>query len=342
MPIVRSSSTNQEASLNRDNHRPLDLLSAGPLITPGDRKHVAEGLERAYRVRRVDFGPSEAAMAGLANRIDLREVTLHFCRYEAETHIAFPRMEGFRQFFCLSGSGEISVGGRQFESGPHHTGIVPPDSNFEARYGAGYSHLVVQFSEAVLLNKLELLEGRSAPARLDLPVFQTLDAAKVWRLRETALALAAQFDSGAPPNRLLASEMAQALVSSFLIENRAAFSGLLAETPRRAGRGDMRRLEDYIQAHWDQPLTVPAVAEACGVSVRSVFARFKDQHGVSPLTYMRDVRLDRARDMLCDPDSHLSVIDVAMRCGFASFGHFARRYRDRFGELPSATLASRR
>lgn len=322
--------------------RPVDLLTAGPLISPGDRDHVAEGLERAYRVRRVDFGPADEGIVGLANRVDLREVTLHYCRYEAETSIAFPRMDGFRQFFCLSGSGQISVGGRSFETGPRQTGIVPPDCDFQARYAPGYSHLVLQFSEAVLLRKLEMLEGRDVPARLHLPLFQTLDTAKVWRLREAALALAAQFDADAPPNRLLASEMAQALVTSFLVENRAAFAGLLAESPRRAGRGEIRRLEDYIQAHWDQPLTVPAVAAACGVSVRSVFARFKDQLGMSPLTYMRDVRLDKARAMLCDAESQLSVIDVALRCGFSSFGHFARRYRERFGELPSATLANRR
>lgn len=303
---------------------------------------MAAGLEQSYRVRRVDFGRSDAAIVGVANRISLREVTLHFCRYETETHIAFPRLEGFREFFCLSGSGRMSVGGRSFETGPRQTGIVPPDSDVEATYGPGYSHLVLQFSEQVLQTKLELLEGRSAPARLSLPLYETLDVVKLRRLRETALALAAQFDGDAAPNRLLASELAQALITSFLLENRTAFGGLLAASPKRAGRADLRRLEDYIHAHWDQPLTVPVVAEACGVSVRSVFARFKDQHGTSPLNYMRNVRLDRARDMLSERDSGLSVIDVALRCGFSSFGHFARRYRERFGELPSETLAGRR
>jgi transcriptional regulator GlxA family with amidase domain len=89
-------------------------------------------------------------------------------------------------------------------------------------------------------------------------------------------------------------------------------------------------------------LTVGAVADACETSVRSVFARFKEHRGCSPLSYMRDVRLNRARDLLIDPELHLSVMDVAIRCGFASFGHFAQRYRQRFGELPSTTLGIRR
>ena len=80
------------------------------------------------------------------------------------------------------------------------------------------------------------------------------------------------------------------------------------------------------------------MADACGVSVRSVYARFKECRGQSPLSYMRDVRLSRARDLLSDPLQPASVLDVAMRCGFSSFGHFARRYRERFGELPSDTV----
>ena len=73
--------------------------------------------------------------------------------------------------------------------------------------------------------------------------------------------------------------------------------------------------------------------------MRSVFARFKRHRGVSPLTYLREVRLGHANRMLLEAEAGASVIDIALACGFASLGHFAQRYRERFGELPSATLA---
>jgi transcriptional regulator GlxA family with amidase domain len=83
------------------------------------------------------------------------------------------------------------------------------------------------------------------------------------------------------------------------------------------------------------------LAAAADISVRSVFVRFRERHGTTPMAYLRAVRLDQVRKLLAEGDDAASVIDIAMKCGFASFGHFARRYKDRFGELPSVTLARR-
>jgi transcriptional regulator GlxA family with amidase domain len=92
-----------------------------------------------------------------------------------------------------------------------------------------------------------------------------------------------------------------------------------------------------MDAHWDRPLTIEAVAQACGGSVRSVYSSFRQESGMSPMAYLRDVRLTHARQLLQEDQG--SVIDVALRCGFASLGHFARRYRAKFAELPSQTHA---
>jgi transcriptional regulator GlxA family with amidase domain len=75
------------------------------------------------------------------------------------------------------------------------------------------------------------------------------------------------------------------------------------------------------------------------VSVRTLHAAFQERLATSPMTYVRTVRLDRARAELLRSDPHeVSVTDVAMRYGFAHLSRFAQQYRDRFGELPSVTL----
>jgi transcriptional regulator GlxA family with amidase domain len=51
------------------------------------------------------------------------------------------------------------------------------------------------------------------------------------------------------------------------------------------------------------------------------------------------VRLRHAREMLATPDHETSVTSVAFVCGFGNLGHFARDYRETFGERPSETLA---
>jgi transcriptional regulator GlxA family with amidase domain len=47
------------------------------------------------------------------------------------------------------------------------------------------------------------------------------------------------------------------------------------------------------------------------------------------------MRLERAQDLLSDANlSRLEIAEVADRCGFADPSHFARRFRQRFGQAP--------
>ena len=54
--------------------------------------------------------------------------------------------------------------------------------------------------------------------------------------------------------------------------------------------------------------------------------------------WIRQQRLELARQRLIDPADQVSVTQIAFSCGFTQLGIFARLYRQRFGETPSATL----
>jgi len=276
-------------------------------------------------------------MSARANRATAGAVTLHYCRYDAPVRIAFDDMPGFRQFFCLAGAGRIRAWSKDVELSPRQTGILPPGSRFEAEYGAGYAHLVIQVDEAALARAHQAWDPAVKPDRLHLA--QSLDADGLGRLRSLALCLADQFDDPAHLNLSAVTALQGAVVSSFLFDN--LLRGRPVDGPA-SGPGLAERLRDYLEAHWNEPIGVESMAQACGVSVRSVFQQFGQQFGATPMAYLRNIRLDRARDLLSEPDSGLSVIDAALRCGFSSFGHFARRYRERFGELPSDTLTRAR
>ena len=100
----------------------------------------------------------------------------------------------------------------------------------------------------------------------------------------------------------------------------------------------MRLVEEYIEANWRAPLDIETLAAVTGGSTRSIFKAFKEARGVSPMAFVKRVRLGHARRMLQELDEATSVIDVAFQCGFLNPGHFARDYRMAFGELPSETL----
>ena len=55
----------------------------------------------------------------------------------------------------------------------------------------------------------------------------------------------------------------------------------------------VRRAEQFIEANWDQPITIEAVVAATNVSARSLFSAFKAGRGYSPMDFVKRVRLGR-------------------------------------------------
>jgi len=79
------------------------------------------------------------------------------------------------------------------------------------------------------------------------------------------------------------------------------------------------------------------------VSERTLRYAFRDELNLSPLDFLRRLRLHAARRELMDAEGALPrVTDVANRQGFLELGRFAADYRRLFGEVPSTTLAHRR
>jgi AraC family ethanolamine operon transcriptional activator len=84
--------------------------------------------------------------------------------------------------------------------------------------------------------------------------------------------------------------------------------------------------------------SAPTVTELCqfmGVSRRTLQNAFLHVLEVSPLAYVKAVRLKQAREAL---KTAQSVTEAATACGFWHFGHFAHDYQTLFGERPSDTL----
>ena len=98
------------------------------------------------------------------------------------------------------------------------------------------------------------------------------------------------------------------------------------------------RAREYMRVHAAEPITVPDLCSATGVSRRALQYAFEDVMQLSPVTYLRVMRLNRVRgELQACPCETLG--DVAARWGFWHLSRFAADYRQLFGELPSATRA---
>ncbi|HEY0001251.1 MAG TPA: AraC family transcriptional regulator, partial [Actinoplanes sp.] len=111
--------------------------------------------------------------------------------------------------------------------------------------------------------------------------------------------------------------------------------------PRRP-RTVKRALDAMHAEPWRQ-FTVTDLAAVAGVGVRVLQEAFRQHVGMSPLTYLRRLRLDGVHAELSRGDPwQVSVSEVAYRWGFTHLGRFAGAYRSRYGVAPSQTLRERR
>jgi transcriptional regulator GlxA family with amidase domain len=70
---------------------------------------------------------------------------------------------------------------------------------------------------------------------------------------------------------------------------------------------------------------------------------FRGYFGITITEYLKTVRLNSAhRELSASPPLPGAVTKIALDHGFAHLGRFAVEFRERFGESPKETLASRR
>ncbi|WP_375388591.1 helix-turn-helix domain-containing protein [uncultured Amnibacterium sp.] len=101
----------------------------------------------------------------------------------------------------------------------------------------------------------------------------------------------------------------------------------------------IRRAIAEMRGHLTEPISVPEVAQAAGVSIRGLQMAFHRQLGVAPLLHLRQLRLEAARSALvAEAEEGTTIADIARRFGYANSGRFSTHYRSEYGEAPSATL----
>lgn len=210
---------------------------------------------------------------------------------------------------------------------------------FEFHYKTTFDHLALAIKPAPLLNKLEALIGSPAVTPLKFVKRASYGRPDALALRRLVLFLAEELSNETlVMSPLILTELEQALMVAFLCNNESNFSPLLRGEPTSSAPWQVRRAEEYIAANWDQPITIEALAVATNVSARSLFHSFKKARGYSPMVLVKQIRLNKAKEMLSKARPDASVTDVAYACGFGNLGHFANDYFERFGERPSDTL----
>lgn len=114
---------------------------------------------------------------------------------------------------------------------------------------------------------------------------------------------------------------------------------MLIEHMRSVAVPETSRTEDsllysrsYIDEHFEQKLSVQELADLAGYSYHRFRHLFKEAFGMSPIQYVIDRRLERARSLLAHTD--LPLAEIAAVCGFSNVGQFCSLFKRELKETP--------
>ena len=87
-----------------------------------------------------------------------------------------------------------------------------------------------------------------------------------------------------------------------------------------------------MEANIEEPISPAILAKDVSMSTRQLERLFRRYLNRSPKRYYMELRLQKARNLLMQTD--MTVINVALACGFASPSHFSKCYRSHYNTTP--------
>jgi len=297
-----------------------------------------------FSVWSMDLGRGgQRTFDGRLNHRQLHDVGVAYARYGSPVAASLSHGDYYLQGFPVRGHGSYSVDGSERDITRYRGIACGPGADLRIKYTSDFAHLILRIAPQRLVKTLSGLIARPVdpPLKMMPAMAPALEiAAAQYRLLEFVVRELDRPDTPLPG--LVLAELEQALVVSYLCSNSHNYSHFLEGQACPVAPWQVRLVEDYIAEHWDQSVTVEALALVANASVRSLFYSFKKSRGMSPMTFVRQIRLQHAKEMLASADPQATVTSVAAACGFSNLGHFAKYYRSAFGEHPSATLKATR
>lgn len=289
-----------------------------------------------FSVRPIGRGPFRADLRGAR----LRDIGLFRIGMTKSEVITDDQLGYFSVTVALPDPFEVLVEGKTKRFADREAYFAHPEDAFNLRMPRPGEALVMNVFKPRLVEYDRARRGGDVEGRSALPTHLQLLPPAGRSFRRFLSFVWGEAQSKSP---LLESERAVAELEDALLESLLLSAD--QEQPDSAECGHevrWRRAVDYIMANLDGALSVGRIAGATGMHGRTLQRAFRARVGAGVMEYVRDCRLDQAREMLLASDpGGATVTGIAAANGFSHLGRFAAAYARRFGELPSETLGRR-
>ncbi|MFC0845001.1 AraC family transcriptional regulator [Streptomyces noboritoensis] len=311
----------------------------------GDLDEARQVIGETYYANSIDVLDRERRLDAAFEVVRLGPLTLGDLRCGTDVHMRFGDLGAYHVDVPLSGELAWRQASRTPATADVRRAAVfhPQGESTLERWHGDCRLLAVKIGATDLLRHLELLLDRSVPTGMRLaPELDISRGPGLSWARLVALAVKEMDNEhGALAQPLMAARLQDALLTGLLLATEHRYREALDEPVGAALPGPVKRVVDAIHAHPERPFTTTELAGIGQVGARWLQEGFRRHLGMSPMAYLRDVRMTRVHTELRQADpAQLTVGEAAYRWGFTHLGRFADNYRRRFGELPSQTLST--
>jgi AraC-like DNA-binding protein len=240
--------------------------------------------------------------------------------------------------FCViaQGSKEIFVGKERYQYDPEHylltTVELPVVSQvLEASRERPYLGVRVRLDPTIVGSVLMESNLPLPPERGDVKAMDTnlLDAS----LLDAVVRLVRLLDTPTEA-RVLAPLVTREIIARLLLGAQGArlrHIAVLGEFTHHIARA-----VDLLRKDFKEPLRMESIAQALGMSVSGFHHQFKAVTAMSPLQYLKRLRLQEARRLMLG--ERLDAASAGSRVGYDDAAHFSREYKSLFGLPPGRDM----
>jgi len=244
---------------------------------------------------------------------------------------------------CIVAQGRksVTVDGMTYSYDPFHYLVLGSHLHFqaeilEASVSRPFLSFVLQIDPALVRQvSSDMLERRTTAFRSRDAQAQPAEPGCVSALDQDLLGVVLRFLRAVgtgTDRRVLAPLYLQEMV--YRVLQREQYARLLSLAAAESASNPVSAVLEYVRSHLSELLTVADMADLVRLSPSAFAHLFRDVTGRSPYQFVKEMRLDRARELLVDGD--FTVARISKEVGYASVSHFISEFRGRFGVTPRA------
>jgi AraC-like DNA-binding protein len=309
-----------------------------PEIILEDEFEIKQAFAQYFELHNLRVKSKNQPSITAHQHIPFTEMSVTFSHWKDDIHFDANLEDAYLIWLPVAGVSILQGVNYSFEKS--EAAVLQAGSRLRAEVNSGSSSWIIKMDRQALERELSVLIKRPLTRPIVFQSEMDLDTERSqswWRSVEFLL-VEMTHERSVLSNDTSLSYIEHLLINSFLLTQPHNYSQDIDFFKGSGYPVYMNDAETFIIEHAKEELTLDDIVKSSHTSYRVLFNGFKEFHQLSPMNYLRKVRMEGVREELIKADPGLHVAPIAMRWAFNHLGRFSVEYKKRFGESPSKTL----